>query len=207
VPGNHDIPLYRFFERLWSPYELYRRYISPELDVSLTVGNVVIAGVNSTSPLTAITNGRITCAQLRFVAKVYKEAPTHLLRVLVAHHHFAPAPDFQRDETMPGAKKILEALEDLGVELILGGHLHRSYIGNALDVSPAARRSITIVLCGTTTSRRGRGREREKNSLNVVRVETHRIHVTHHMLITQGDFGFVPISEHVYPRSQFVSLV
>src|SRR5699024_10794687 len=32
VPGNHDVPLYRVSERIFSPYALYRQYISEDLD-------------------------------------------------------------------------------------------------------------------------------------------------------------------------------
>jgi hypothetical protein len=59
---------------------------------------------------------------------------------------------------------------------------------------------IIIVQCGTTTSRRGRGREREKNSFNVVRVEPETIHITHYMYFDDAD-GFEPASRHEFPRS------
>ena len=32
TPGNHDVPLYRIWERLFFPLRNYRRYISTELD-------------------------------------------------------------------------------------------------------------------------------------------------------------------------------
>src|SRR5690606_2035475 len=32
VPGNHDVPLYRLLERMRSPHDLYREYISPDLN-------------------------------------------------------------------------------------------------------------------------------------------------------------------------------
>src|SRR4051794_27694367 len=35
VPGNHDVPLYRVFERAMRPYAQYRKYISAELDTAL----------------------------------------------------------------------------------------------------------------------------------------------------------------------------
>src|SRR4051812_18078443 len=31
-PGNHDVPLYRVWERIRRPHELYRAYITPELN-------------------------------------------------------------------------------------------------------------------------------------------------------------------------------
>ena len=32
TPGNHDVPLYRAWERLADPYRNYRTWIAPELD-------------------------------------------------------------------------------------------------------------------------------------------------------------------------------
>jgi hypothetical protein len=87
------------------------------------------------------------------------------------------------------------------VELVLGGHLHRAYIGNSLDLYPGRDREhgIIIVQSGTTTSRRGRVREREKNSLNLIRVGEDRVRVTHYMYFDEL-LGFGPISRHVFPR-------
>ena len=65
---------------------------------------------------------------------------------------------------MPKAKRALDAFTAMRVDAILGGHLHRAYIGNSLDVYSGADREhgIAIVQSGTTTSRRGRARERGK---------------------------------------------
>jgi DNA repair exonuclease SbcCD nuclease subunit len=32
VPGNHDVPLYRVWERIFSPYGCYRKHFSPDLE-------------------------------------------------------------------------------------------------------------------------------------------------------------------------------
>lgn len=91
---------------------------------------------------------------------------------------------------------------DMGVDLILGGHLHRSYIGDSLDFYPSlgsGHQGIIIVQCGTTTSRRGRGRERVRNSLNVIEINPSTLHVTHFMYFDDTDC-FEPISKHDFPR-------
>ena len=59
VPGNHDIPLYRVYERLFTPYALYERYISKELNSVLVRDDAVFVALNTTAPLRAITRGRI----------------------------------------------------------------------------------------------------------------------------------------------------
>ncbi|MEX1181891.1 MAG: metallophosphoesterase [Gemmatimonadota bacterium] len=201
VPGNHDIPLYRILERVFAPYRLYREYISSELDAVYRVDEAVIVALNSTSPLRAITNGRIDAWQLDFCARAFEEAEPHQARIVVTHHHFAPAPDYEGGQVMPRAKRAIDRFADLGVELVLGGHLHRAYVGNSLDVYPGRDREhgIIIVQSGTTTSRRGRVREREKNSLNLIRVGEDRIRVTHYMYFDEL-LGFAPISRHLFPR-------
>jgi len=202
VPGNHDIPLYRVRERLFRPYALYRQYVSLELDTVLRHDGAVIVALNTTNPLRAVTNGRIERWQLEFCARAFADTPTGTIKIVVAHHHFAPAPDYDSDsDVMPRAKEALDRFTDLGVDLILGGHLHRAYIGNSLDVYPSKDRSggIIIVQCGTTTSQRGRAREREMNSFNLIQVDDELVHVTHYMHFHELD-NFAPVSRHIFPR-------
>src|SRR5690606_41576865 len=91
------------------------------------------------APLRAITLGRIDAAQLDFSADALRAVPPSEARIVVAHHHFAPAPDYQGGRPMPRARRALDVFTALRVELVLGGHLHRAYIGNSLDVYPGRR--------------------------------------------------------------------
>ena len=202
VPGNHDVPMYRVLERIFSPYRLYRRYISEDLDQVIRTDQALIVALNSTSPLRALTNGRIGGEQIGFARRAFEEAPDDLVRIVVAHHHFAPAPDYEGGQVMPRAKRAIDAFTELKVDLILGGHLHRAYVGNSLDLYPGLDRDhgITIVQSGTSTSRRGRVREREKNSFNVVRVTDEVVRITHYMYFDDTG-GFASVSRHIFPRS------
>jgi 3',5'-cyclic AMP phosphodiesterase CpdA len=201
TPGNHDVPLYRVFERIFSPHALYREYIADELNSVYRLENAIIVSLDTTSPLRAITNGRIEGWQLEFCARAFADAPPDVARIVVAHHHFAPAPDYEGGQVMPKAKRAIDCFSDLGVEMVLGGHLHRAYIGNSLDLYPGRDREhgIIIVQSGTTTSRRGRAREREKNSLNLIRIGDDRVRITHYMYFDEL-LGFAPISRHLFPR-------
>ncbi len=200
VPGNHDVPLYRVVERLFRPHQLYCEYISRELNHVVKVDGAVFVALDSTAPRRAITNGRIDPAQLEFCSRAFEHAPPEAARIVVAHHHFAPAPDYHWDQTMPKAQRAINRFIELGVDMIMGGHLHRAYIGNSLDVYAAKRdRGIIIVQCGTTTSRRGRGKEREKNSFNLIQIGHQMLRVTHYMYFDDAG-GFAPISRHIFPR-------
>ena len=202
VPGNHDVPLYRVFERLFNPYGLYQEYISQHLDMVLRTEEAVIVALNSTKPLRAIVNGRIARWQLEFCEDAFRDAPPDALRIVVAHHHFAPAPDYEGGQVMPRAKRAIDCFTDLKVDMIMGGHLHRAYIGNSLDVYPGEDRDhgIIIVQSGTSTSRRGRARETEKNSFNHIRVSEGVVRITHYMYFADLD-GFAPVSRHLFPRA------
>jgi 3',5'-cyclic AMP phosphodiesterase CpdA len=201
TPGNHDAPLYRFAERVLDPFGHYREHISPELDTVTRIPGATIVAINSMAPLRGIVNGRVHRWQLEFVRDALAGRPDDELKIVVAHHHFAPPPDFEGAEAMPKAKRALDLFTRLKVDLVLGGHLHRAYIGNSLDVYAGVDREhgIVIVQSGTTTSRRGRAREREKNSLNVLRLDAEAIRVTHYMYF--DDAGeFIPTSRHLFFR-------
>ena len=201
TPGNHDVPLYRVFERIFAPYRNYQEYISKELDTVTRVPGAVVVALNSAAPHSAITNGRIRRHQIELATRVFGGASPDEAKILVAHHHFAPAPDYEGDKQLPRARQILDAFSGMGVELIFGGHLHRAYIGNSLDVYPGRDRQhgIVIVQSGTTTSRRGRAREQAKNSFNVARIGKDHLEVTHYMYFEEID-AFAPFSMHAFPR-------
>ncbi|MFT5325009.1 MAG: 3',5'-cyclic AMP phosphodiesterase CpdA [Planctomycetaceae bacterium] len=201
IPGNHDVPLYRVAERFMDPHGLYQKYISEELNPVLRVDGAVLVGLDTTSPYRNITNGRIHPWQLDRCSEALRDTPPDVARIVVAHHHFAPAPDYLHDWTMPKARRAIDRFVDLGVEMILGGHLHRAYIGNSLDFFPGSHRErgIIIVQSGTSTSRRGRGREREKNSFNLIEVSATTHSITHYVYFNE-EHRFTPFSRHQFPR-------
>lgn len=201
IPGNHDVPLYRLHERMLDPHALYREIISEELNPVLRLPGAVIAGLDSTAPRMAISNGRISRWQLEACQQAFHDAPEHAARIIVAHHHFTPAPDYLHDSTMPKSRRAMLKFADWKVDMIMGGHLHRAYIGNSLDFYPGLHRDrgIIIAQCGTTTSQRGRGREREKNSFNLIRFCRKTVTITHYMYFHASN-EFEPISQHTFLR-------
>jgi len=201
TPGNHDVPLYRIFERIFTPFRNYREHIAEELDSVTTLPGAVVVSLASAAPHHAIVNGRIRPEQVAFARRAFEAADPGATRVVVAHHHFAPAPDYEGDKQLPRAREILDDLNAMGVELLLGGHLHRAYIGNSLDVHPGEdpEHGIVIVQSGTTTSGRGRAREEAKNTFNVVRIADDHLEVTHYMYFEETR-TFAPFSTHAFPR-------
>lgn len=203
VPGNHDVPLWRLRERFTRPLALYQEIISKELNPVLRVGSTLIVGLDSTAPRSAISNGRIHPWQLEYCERVFAEASDCENRIIVAHHHFAPAPDYLHDWTMPKSKRAIMRFVELNVDLILGGHLHRAYIGNSLDFYPGVHRERGIIIAqsGTSTSRRGRGREQEKNTFNVIEMNSSTIDITHYLFFDH-EHSFIPTSRHSFQRGE-----
>lgn len=201
VPGNHDVPLYRVWERVFAPLRNYREYITTELDSVTRLPGATVVALNSTAPLRAIVNGRISDRQLLFAAEAFRDTPEGDLKMVVAHHHLASAPDYESDQVLPGFQRCFDAFAKMGVDLILGGHLHRGYVARSPDCYPGAEEGAGILIAhsGTTTSRRGRGRERNKNSLNLIGVSGDRMVVTPHLYLSDLS-GFAPTSSHVFPR-------
>jgi 3',5'-cyclic AMP phosphodiesterase CpdA len=203
VPGNHDVPLFRVAERLLAPYRNYQQTISQELDSVLRIDGAVIVALNSTAPYRTIDAGRIRPWQLDYAAEAFRSAHEGAVKIVVAHHHFCPAPDFDKHNNgpMPQARRALDRFTELGVDLIMGGHLHRAYIGNSLDVYPSKDRTSGIIIaqCGTTTSQRGRGKEREKNTFNVIKIGDDVVRITHYMYFHEVG-GFAPVGRHIFPR-------
>jgi 3',5'-cyclic AMP phosphodiesterase CpdA len=201
TPGNHDVPLYRVWERMLAPRRNYRRHITPELDTVTRVEGVTAVALDSSAPYQAIVNGRLLDRQLRFAAAGFAGAPAGDLRVLVTHHNLMPAPDFGPYQVLPGFQRALQALAGMGVDLVLAGHLHRGWVGTAGDVYPGGSGSRRVILAhsGTTTSRRGRAGEEGANSLNLVRVDADRVEITRYRRPLQGG-GFEPECSHVFPR-------
>lgn len=196
TPGNHDVPLYRIWERFLAPYRHYRSYVRDELNSVTRHAGMTIVALNSSRSFT-FTNGRLEKEQLAFAAEAFAASPPTHLRVVVTHHHLAPPPDFALDRVMPKARRALRSFREQGVDLILAGHMHRAYIGDSLDFFPGEDREegIVVVQCGTTTSARGRGRERFNNSLNYLRCEDGELKVTHYLWRGRKR-GFWPHSRH-----------
>ena len=201
TPGNHDVPLYRVWERLFAPLRNYREFISPELDTVTPVSGATVVSLNTTAPLQAIVNGRLRDRQLLFAADAFQDVPEGDLRVVALHHHLAPAPDYESDQVLPGFQRCLGAFSKMKVDLILGGHLHRAYIANSLDTYPTedGRHGIVIAHSGTTTSRRGRARERNKNSFNLIGIAGDHMVISHYIYVDE-EGAFVPVGTHAFPR-------
>src|SRR5690606_34895409 len=92
VPGNHDVPMYRFWERFGAPYRAWSRLGRPR-ESELAVPGAWFAGIDTSRSLT-IKHGRVARSRLAAVCAAAADAPPASIRIAVAHHPLAPPPRF-----------------------------------------------------------------------------------------------------------------
>jgi 3',5'-cyclic AMP phosphodiesterase CpdA len=198
VPGNHDVPLWNLFARFSSPLEKYRRWITRDPYPCYQDDRLAVIGLDSTRSLT-IKGGQICDEDLRVVRERLRRLPGRLCKVVVTHHPMALPPGFERERAVSGARRALKVFEECGVEVILTGHLHQTYITNSNPCAPDPGRSILLVQAGTAASLRGRGSEQMKNSLNLIEISEREIRVTGYIFSNRED-RFILSVTHLSPR-------
>ncbi len=174
VPGNHDISFWNLYRRFARPLERYRRYINAEAEPSYFDDRLFVLGLNTARSLTW-KEGRISTDQIVRLRDRLCTVGPHAFKVLVVHHPFVPHESLRDFDAVGRAEQALEALEHCGADLILAGHLHRSYSRQTAAFYRLAKHSILVVQSGTTLSARTRD---EQNSFNLVDVEPDATNIT-----------------------------
>jgi len=174
TPGNHDVPLWRIWERLFAPFGAWRRWFAPELDRGFVGAGLAVVAVNTAHAWTT-KHGRVRAGDIAAAGERLERAPSGAARILVAHHPLAGGPELGDEPVSRRGKRLLATAAAAGAELVLSGHLHRSF------AIPAERElgvaGPLVVHCGTTTSSRGRGEETGRNSLCWIEIDERRIRV------------------------------
>lgn len=167
VPGNHDVPLYRVWERFLSPLGKYRRHITDDLSPSLVDAEIAVLGINTARSLT-FKNGRINEEQMAAIRTCFAALPATVTKIVVTHHPFDLPDSPGADDIVGRAGVAMRVFASCGVDLLLAGHFHTTQSGETSGRHPLAGYSALVVQAGTATSTRGRG---ESNSFNVVKVD------------------------------------
>ena len=107
VPGNHDVPLYRFWERFFAPYGAYRKHFDSELEPVVQSESFVAIGLNTAHGWT-FTEGRIRSSRLAEIADILESVPDSLLKIVVAHHNLVRPPRFGRQKMSTNAAAAID---------------------------------------------------------------------------------------------------
>lgn len=170
IPGNHDVPLYNLFLRFLRPLGRYKTYIAATPDVVIRIANkdLGVVGLNSTRSFT-IDGGGLGDEQLVWAETQFAQFPRRVCRIVAVHHHFLP--DGGHQQPIRQAQQILRRFAAMGVEMVLVGHRHWA----RAECTP---HGPIVVQAGTAVSRRGKGKEKGRNSYNLIEVDRTTIQVT-----------------------------
>ena len=173
VPGNHDISLYNVFRRFVLPLDRYKRYITDDLTPVHVDDEIAVLGLNTARSLT-FKDGRVNREQVAKIRETLSTLPQDITRVVVTHHPFDLPGGAEESDLVDRAGMAMDVFADLGVDLLMAGHLHLSHAGNTQARYKISEYAALVVQAGTATSTRARG---EVNSFNVIRIERERIEV------------------------------
>ena len=201
VPGNHDVPAYRVWERVLAPYGMYRDVFDPEMEPIVEDDEMMVVGVNTAFNVT-VKDGRFTRASLLRLDRVLREAGDKA-KIVVAHHHLVPPPRFDTTRVTSRARAALAIMADHGVEMVLSGHLHQTFVATSEEYYPTGRTPVLLVHAGTTTSARGRGWEKRRNSCNWIELGAETTSIDH-LLWNQDAEGFDVWRQQRFPRAHRV---
>lgn len=124
IPGNHDIPFFNAIARLLWPFKQYKRYVSPELEVSFSHADCRILGLNSVNPY-EIKNGRLSASSLAKM-KAFFRPEGQQLNILFFHHNFHYFEGMHNPLT--NAEEFIDYLKQSPIHIVCTGHLHYANI-------------------------------------------------------------------------------
>lgn len=168
IPGNHDIPLFAFWERLLRPYAHHASVFGPELEPVLDTSELLVVSVNTTRWYRHV-DGEVSSEQVeRVAARLARAAPAQL-RVVVTHQPIAVNRPQDEHNLLHGREPAARRWSAAGADLVLGGHIHLPYVAALHEQLPDLPRPLWGVQAGTALSRRIR--HQADNSLNFIRYE------------------------------------
>ncbi len=185
VPGNHDIPLYDLFRRLFFPLGRYCRIIARGRSALFRDDEIAVLGLFSAHGLT-VKDGRLTRVQIARIGETFGDVGPETIKLLVTHHPLVPLPGDEEGEiedALHGARRALAAVRDAHVQIIMAGHHHAHTVaigGPQRSIDP----HVMVVQAGTATSYRRRG---TPNSFNLLRIAPGRL-VVDEMTAERGPF-------------------
>ena len=166
IPGNHDIPLFDLAARLFAPYARYRRAFGPDLEPVHDSAQLLAIGVNTTRRYRHV-DGEISMAQIeRVAARVERASPTQL-RIVVTHQPVYVTHAEDEKNLLRGRDHAIRKWAAAGVDLILGGHIHRPFACKLPKRLTGVARTVWLIQAGTALSRRIRSDA--GNSVNLIR--------------------------------------
>ncbi|ANF81369.1 3',5'-cyclic-nucleotide phosphodiesterase [Acinetobacter sp. NCu2D-2] len=167
IPGNHDIPLYNVWKRIFHPFSYYQAHFG-QTENLLETEHFYVIGIN-TIRRRHHTRGALSLEQIQKIDQKLQAVSSQKLKIIVAHQPFYVTHYDRRGiKDCPRLAKIaLEAWAKHGLYALLHGHLHHAAV---YDLNKAfgleLAQPIYDVHAGTATSYRLH--QGQPNSFNVI---------------------------------------
>jgi 3',5'-cyclic AMP phosphodiesterase CpdA len=174
IPGNHDVQWWKspFGIRHADIFATYRRYISEDLEPVLRVPGATFAGLNTSHGVVRQSLtwnlrdisiiGIVRRTQVERLRRVFAESPSGDVRVVVMHHNPVKGELSQR-HGLKNTPRVLGALADMEVDLVLCGHDHQ----DAIHYIEHTKKGTVISTAGTVSNRMRGGRPSSVNSISI----------------------------------------
>src|SRR5690606_22629583 len=128
VPGNHDVyAWWHPIHRLVHPLGRYFRFVGRDLSPTFESDGIAVLGINSAHGR-PVKGGRIGSAARASIAAFFRDKSPETFKILIVHHHLARIQALGTHDIASKAALTLQVASDVGVDLVLCGHLHVSHI-------------------------------------------------------------------------------
>jgi 3',5'-cyclic AMP phosphodiesterase CpdA len=174
IPGNHDIPLFDVFSRIFMPYARYSRAFGKELEPVYESADLLVIGVKTTRRYRHI-DGEISKRQISQVAGRLQQASKGQLRIVVTHQPVHVANEDDEKNLLKGYESAIHSWANAGADLILGGHIHRPFVSALHEQLPDLPGRVWALQAGTALSTRIRFDA--GNSVNIIRCGVNPLHL------------------------------
>jgi 3',5'-cyclic AMP phosphodiesterase CpdA len=168
LPGNHDIPLFNLFARLFHPYAAYLNAFGPELEPQLQTTSLNVIGVKTTRRWRH-KNGQVSGEQIERVCAQLSKAAAQQLRVVVVHQPVHVLRTSDEHDRLRNWEPAVRAWAAAGADVVMGGHIHLPYVCDLSSSVAGLGRRMWCVQAGTALS--SRVRREAPNSVNLIRYD------------------------------------
>jgi len=166
IPGNHDVPLFNFYHRLFTPYARFRQAFGPVLEPVVTTPVLQVIGVKTTRRWRH-KNGEVSSAQIARVVAQLQHCNADQLRIVVVHQPVHVMHTEDQHDRLRGWEPAVHAWSKAGADIVMGGHIHLPSLCDLSARLDGLPRRLWCVQAGTALS--SRVRAGIPNSVNLLR--------------------------------------